>query len=294
MKQTIYNWHQTDTTLALKRQNHVVWQFNFSKTEGRPYFYPVCLLDGTELTSLRPADHLHQRSLYFSWKYINNINYYDPDQPPGETKIHKVHIERCDDFSAEIGLELAYHPTNRPVVLTEKRALFISAPVENGSYFIDWDCLFTARGTEVELNRTPISGQEDGKWWGGYAGLILRMRPDYKAWQALNDNGNIDGDTHGRKARWLDTTILTPGDVIGGVTLLDHSQNPRHPNEWLLHENDMTKHPGRYLYITSGFIYSEPYTIKPAGQLRLKYRTIIHPGKPYPDFIAANWKAFCN
>ncbi|MHC4621073.1 MAG: DUF6807 family protein [Planctomycetota bacterium] len=66
-----YSWRQTDSSIALLSSEQTVWQFNYRKQEGRPYFHPLSLTDGTELTSLRPEDHRWHRALWFSWKYIN-------------------------------------------------------------------------------------------------------------------------------------------------------------------------------------------------------------------------------
>jgi hypothetical protein len=287
------HWQQTDTTVALLNHEHIVWQFNFSKREGRPYFYPLALMDGTILTSLRPKDHVHQRSLYFSWKYINGINYYDPDDPPGKTVIKDVQINRRDDFSAKIKCKLDYRPENQPVVLSEHRTLLISPPNRDGYYYIDWTCEFTAHNVAVELNRTPITGQPGGKSWGGYAGLILRMRSDYINWSAVNDSGLTGKTVHGKKAQWLDVTLETPDNKTGGVTLFDHPDNKRHPNEWLLHENAIEDWPGhRYLYITTGFVYSQPYTIPANGQLTLRYRTLVHQDQPDITVISKICKSY--
>ncbi|MBA7592916.1 Vitamin B12 transporter BtuB [subsurface metagenome] len=53
-----------------------IWKFNFDKTEGKPYFHPLALEDGTPLTWLRPEDHPWHRGFWFSWKYINGLNYW--------------------------------------------------------------------------------------------------------------------------------------------------------------------------------------------------------------------------
>ena len=69
-------WKQTKTSLALTADGKVLWQYNFDKAEGKPYFHPLAAADGTVLTDLRPADHVWHRGLWFSWKHVNHVNYW--------------------------------------------------------------------------------------------------------------------------------------------------------------------------------------------------------------------------
>ncbi|MFH1715963.1 MAG: DUF6807 family protein, partial [Planctomycetota bacterium] len=169
-----FSWRQTDGSLALLNHGRVVWQFNFDKKDSKPYFHPVCLTDGTELTWHRPPDHPWHYGLWFSWKYINGLNYWEEDPKTGlsqgRTEIEYVRVEPHDDYSANIVMRLGYHPPGAPTVVTEQCRLTISRPDENGSYRIDWNSEFSAVAGDVLFDRTPIPGEKDGKSWGGYAG----------------------------------------------------------------------------------------------------------------------------
>ena len=63
--------------LGVRPGDRVVWQFNYGKDLPKPYFFPVCLPDGTELTALGPSDHRWHYALWFSWKELNHANYWD-------------------------------------------------------------------------------------------------------------------------------------------------------------------------------------------------------------------------
>ena len=143
-----YEWRQTDSTLALLNRGKVVWQLNFDKKEGKPYFHPVGLIDGTELTLLRPADHRWHRALWFSWNFIDGVNYWEEDPTtglsPGRTEVEEVKVVPHDDWSAHIVMTLRYHPAGKSTVLTEMRVITVSAPDVNGRYRIDWYSMFTA------------------------------------------------------------------------------------------------------------------------------------------------------
>ena len=82
----------------------ILWRLNHDRQQGKPFFHPLCLADGTELTALRPADHVWHRALWFSWKFINGLNYWEEDpktgQSEGQTEI--------------LGLEVSPTLTGRP------------------------------------------------------------------------------------------------------------------------------------------------------------------------------------
>ena len=52
-----YCWKQTDHSLALMEKDRVVWQFNYAKADGKPYFHPLSIAGSEPLTDQRPADH---------------------------------------------------------------------------------------------------------------------------------------------------------------------------------------------------------------------------------------------
>ena len=102
-----YSWRQTDGSIARLNSQGIIWQFNYSNQEGRPYFHPLSLTDGTELTRLRPADHPWHRALWFSWKFIDSLNYWDPELPQGQTEVVDVKTTLGTDYSAHIEMSLS-------------------------------------------------------------------------------------------------------------------------------------------------------------------------------------------
>ena len=54
----------------------IIWQYNFNNRFGKPYFHPVRVKNST-LTCVSPPDHPWHLGLWFSWKYINGVNYWE-------------------------------------------------------------------------------------------------------------------------------------------------------------------------------------------------------------------------
>jgi hypothetical protein len=280
-------WRQTAGTVALARGDVVLWQHNHSREEGRPCFHPVNLPDGTPLTWLRPPDHVWHRALWFSWKHINGVNYWDPDPPPGKTAPRDVKVTLLDDWSARLSLQLDYRADDQPV-LSEERQLQVTSPDDRGRYSIVWRSKFTAGQQDVHLERTPISGEKDGVDWGGYAGLSFRVAEELHEWQVINSEGQRDMTSHGKPARWMDFSGVTTDGKSGGAAIFDHPSNPRHPSPWFV-SMDTRNHFG---YFSPAFLFNANYVLLAGRTLMLSYAILLHPRRPVARELEAYWKSF--
>jgi len=283
-----YSWRQTDSSLALLNHGRIVWQLNFNKKEGKPCFHPVGLIDGTVLTWLRPADHRWHRALWFSWKFINGLNYWEEDPKTGlsegRMEIVSINVIPHDDYSARIAMMLSYHRPGEPAVLTEKRLIAVSAPDKNGQYHIDWHSTFTAGEKDVVLDRTPLPGEEGGKGFGGYAGLSVRMAKATRGWEFVDSEGRKDKEAHGKKARWVDFSGEIGEGKAAGVTIFDHPENLRHPSPWYVAKG--------MPYFSPAVLFNKSYTLAAGKSLTLRYRILIHPGRADKDILKSEWNAF--
>jgi hypothetical protein len=287
-----YEWRQTESSLALLNRGRVVWQLNFDKKESKPYFHPVCLTDGTELTWHRPPDHPWHYGLWFCWKYINGLNYWEEDRrtglSEGRTAIRHVDVKPHSDYSADIALELSYHPPGAPAVLMEDRRIMVSTPDDHGAYRINWAGRFTAGDADVLLDRTPIPGEKDGQSWGGYAGLSVRLAKSITDWQTVDSEGRKDLAIHGQKARWIDFSGRFAEGRAAGIAIFDHPDNLRHPSPGFV---IMDPKPP-FGYFSPALLFNEPYTLPAGKSLTLRYCVLIHPGRLDEDVLEREWKSF--
>lgn len=262
-----YSWRQSKHALALLNDAKVVWQVVADPAQGKPYFHPLATPSGIVLTDLRPPDHPWHRGLWFSWKYINGLNYWEEDpqthKSDAATELVDSKFEPQEDGSAELRFSLNYHPWNAPAVLTEQRTIEISAPA-NGRYEIDWTSEFTAV-TNVSLTRTPPSGEPDGKPWGGYAGLSLRLNKAMCGWTFSNSFG-ATGVTalHGKPGSWLK---FSEGTNLPAVTIFDDTQNLRHPSPWYVNQE--------MPFFSPALLFTKSLTLSPGEKLVLRYKILI-------------------
>lgn len=282
-----FAWKQTDDSLTLMHDGHIVWQSNHRRGEGKPCLHPVGLVDGTGLTWFRPADHRWHRGIWFAWKKINGTIYWEENRDgisPGRNEVVDVTIKTRDDYSARIEIDLAYHPPEAPTVLREKRVIALSSPGPNGSYAIDWTGTFTAGKEDVVFDRTPIPGEPGGVGHGGYAGLSVRMAEATRSWKATNDRGTVDGPCHGQSSRWMSVTGKTPSGKKAGVAILDHPSNLRHPATWYVTKG--------MPYYSPAVLFRAPYTLPAGKSLTLRYRILIDTEQNESGSLSEAWKAF--
>jgi hypothetical protein len=281
-------WKQTDHSLALVTGERVVWQFNYQKEEGKPYFHPVTIAGGDELTALRPPDHKWHRAIWFSWKTLNGLIYWEENpktgKAPGETELVDVKATARPDHSARFDLVLSYHPPEKPPVLTEKRILEVSAPAKDGGYHMDWLSTFTAGDADVVLDRTPILGEPKGVAHGGYAGLSLRLAPTMREWQFMDSDGLVDPALRWKQARWMAFTGTMTNGKPAAVIVLDHPKSLRHPTPWYLIKT--------MPYFSPAVLYQSNYKLPTKQSFALKYRILFRPSAVDRNAVEKEWSRF--
>ena len=289
-------WKQTESFLALLNNERTVWQFNHAKDLEKTYFDPLGLLDGRNLAWNAPPDHVWHHGLWFSWKFINGVNYWeingDTGKPDGETKVETVKATPKPDHSARIEMTLSYAPQGGQPVMTEKRKILISPPDAKGSYHLDWTLTFQAGTKDVVLDRTPLPGEPGGQSWGGYAGLSMRFAKDFKDWQVMSTEGRIQSQEANRyrgKAPALDFSGALDGDPAG-IAILDHPANLNAPTPWYV-----IMDPGpSFAYFTPAVICYGPHTLRGGKSMALRYRVIVHPGRYDAAALKAESARFTN
>ncbi len=293
-----YRWEKSDSAVTLWKDTEVVWTLNFNKNQDKPYFHPL-RVKNCDLTLERPADHPWHRGLWFSWKLINGINYWEEDPKKGYSEgrsyIKEVNAELHDNYSATIFIKMEYGPDEQNTLLTESRVLDISAPDKQEGYTIDWKLSFLASDSGLVFDRTPpakLGGPAAN--WGGYGGLSYRAsrkltRPVFTSSSGWTTKDDLTGEAG--NADWIDMTATASGTTgqLAGITIFDHINNLRSPTPWYIWYTE-----GQNLFFTPALLYNDPLKIKAHEKFELNYRTYIHAGKPakaylkkmYEDFIS--------
>jgi hypothetical protein len=278
-------WRKDAGSVALVKDGKTVWQYNYAEGQNVPYFSPVSVPGGADLTWLSPKDHPYHFALFFCWKYLNGVAYWETT-PDGVTKWSNVKVETRPDFSAVVTMDLQYGPRKAAVaaVLTEKRSLRISPPAADGNYRIDWSMEFTAGKEPVVFDRTPPDTNPDGIPRGGYAGMCLRLARELTnpTVAATGDVGPPAKSRYGFTAEAADFS----GEIAGGrsgIAFFDHPRNPRAPTRWYVISDPSVP----FWFLNASLLAPEPLTLDAGKRMVLRYRVSVHPG----NWDAARLKA---
>ena len=226
----------------------VVWKaggaerlvFHYATDRHKPFIHPLHSTSGTLLTALEPSDHPWHRGVWFAWKYLNGVNFWEePDHPginmslygAGGAQFGRTEFAGIDGVVwqpdvTRIVTRYNYRVPEGTVILAERRTLAVSLPPE-GSCVIDWHTTFTAGEQPVRIDRTVISPETP---WGGYAGLSFRAAQTWRDVQGIDSEGRRNTRIEHQRARWVQITGVGEVGQRVGLAMLDHPDNPRYPS----------------------------------------------------------------
>ncbi len=284
---------RSDTTFGLINGEEIIWQYNFNNRYGKQYFHPVSALNST-LTCVSPPDHPWHMGLWFSWKFINDLNYweyldnYKSDdsgyRSEGITTIQENEFSENEDFSADLRLHIVYKPYQGEPVMSEKSNIHISAPMNDGSYYIDFDNAYTALSDEVILDRTPVRNEPGGRSWGGYAGLSVRFSQDYTSPVIIAPD---ESDNY-KQNDWVYMGFNTLTGETAGMCILKNPEFTTNNTKWYVINTPEIP----FFYYSPAALYDGKIVLKKDEQLRLKYRVWIIPGKSEKEDLQAKYDSY--
>lgn len=269
------SWKIEAGSIALKNGKNVVWKFNAHEGEMKPVFHPIARLDGTVLSDFRPADHMWHRAGWFSFRFIDGVNYWEEDAKTGlskgRTKVRDVKFTPHDDFSATIELSLSYYPAGQKARMHEKRLIKVSAPNKDGDYAIDWQMQFIAVDS--------VTLQPDA----GYAGLSLRLQPALRNWKFINSEGREGSAVHGDPCQWL-TFGGKLNKKVSSLTIFDHPYNLTFPTPSFVVQH--------MPYMSPAFLFKKEIKITKFRPLELMYRIKVNNSAPQLKEINKEFDSF--
>ena len=310
-----FSWLENDSTFALLKDGQTLWQFNFNTKYLKPFFHPV-YVNRNLITCLSPDDHPWHLGQWFSWKYINDKNFWEYTgenfQLEGFIDIKSAKFEKNLDYSAEIHLKMDYFIENENKILTEESIIQISPPHKDGRIQMDYDMNFTAVAEKVELDRTlSIVGAPDGELWGGYSGLSVRFNQDFMNSRILSSGGlnyQYRGIGHERIEGFEELAIINYGyknmdEKTGdwfymGFTGLDGKQ----VGTVIMISKD-TKGQGEawysvntpgipFYYFGPAYVYLKPKILTMGESINLKYRILHIEGNVNNNILNNEYKSY--
>jgi hypothetical protein len=244
-----------------------LWKYTYAG-KPKPFFHPLATPAGHLISIFEPHDHPWHRGLWFTIKLINGENFWEENVEHGTqvtlappTTTHAKN-DRINIFSRQNWLR----PREQGIVFTETREISYT-PLDPTCYAIDFYTNLTAKAP-LTLDRTPYTT------WGGYGGLIFRGTRNWQKTRLLFADGSTTDRPTGNRAAWADLSGTLDGGIeqFGGLAILDHPSNTRHPTPWY---GGTEKYQN---YLNAAFLFHEPLQVEQDETLGFRYRVIVHDG----------------
>lgn len=271
--------------LSMSIAGDPVWSYHFATDRHKPFLHPLRTPSGVPLTAFEPWDHQWHRGLWFSWQYINDVNYWEEraDTPDGAGTVHFMGPEQVtlSPRGAEIRTHYELRDPSGLEVMESVLQLHFHIPKQD-RYLIDWTLSWNAK-TDLQIRRAAEEGD-------GYSGLALRTARTLGNLKLLNSEGQQDAATQDQPARWVDITGLSDGGwgLHAGACLMEHPENFRTPNAW------MTRAQEGYGFVNPSLVMHEPIALLTGEGFTLNYRVLVHDGALGADELAEAFEDYVN
>jgi len=190
--------------LRLNWLGKTLLNYCFATGGQRPYWHPLQLPYAPSLTMNEPRDHVHHQGMWFAWKNVNGVNFWEQGKPEADPagfgKIaHQCILEQStDDAKAAFVTENAWIDWQGATHLTEIRRTTIFPP-QADCLFIDLELQFKPHRQEVTLHLNRGTPGEGGCF---YSGLIIRFYDAMRPGHLDADGREETTDIFGKQSRW--------------------------------------------------------------------------------------------
>jgi len=265
-------------SLELTGENGTLVRFVLDCAPRDPHFEILTTPDGRNTVWVAPPDHVWHYGLWFSWKYINGVNFWETNPKTGKqqgtNRIEDAVIEsQPGSPAASISYRELSHPdAEGPAVLEDAVEIKIERPTDQRGTQVTWS-ITTKALADVTLDRTPLPGEPGGRDWGGYAGFSWRGAKDFTEVKFTDNDSREDMDIHRQHASWVNITGALHGKPAG-LVILDHPANPRHPASWYITNN--SKLP--FWFANPALLQPKAKSLKKGESFQHAYRLILHDG----------------
>ena len=269
----------------------------------RPIMYPILTADGTEMTRNYPMkkgvpgeveDHPHHRALWFTHGNVNGIDFWAENNKECGKILNEAVEHSVKGGVGTIKSRNKWVGADGTVHLTDETT--ISVHGSGDSRFIDYQVTLKA-----PADKPVVFG--DTKEGSMAIRLPLWMTPSHRSGKKMhegkgtiiNDSGQKNDATWGKKSTWVDYHAPKDGKVYG-VAMFDHPKNPRHPTWWhvrsyaLFAANPFGKHdfePEHKANKKAGDL-----TIPAGGSTTFRWRFYFHMGDEKAGKVAERYKEF--
>lgn len=265
--------YQLGPQVWVRWDNRLVTCYRAHRSQKYPYLYPLTgPVSGLSVTSETSLPYPHHRSCFFACDRVNGADYWQEDYDRGQILSNGPTVGAVTKNSVEILDTCDWRQPDGPVVMRDQRRIVVAVagPVLR---FVDVELQWQAV-EDVTITKT------------NHALFAVRASADLTpngGGQLVNAEG-LSGEkaTFGKPSAWCDFSGKrsgVAGDVVEGVALLDHPQNPWAPTPWFTRD---------YGFVSpSPMNFQEaPWRLAAGNSVKLRYRVVVHAGDAHVAGIA--------
>lgn len=281
------SFHPSEDAVEVRVDGKTFTTFHYAAKWDKPFLHPLRTASGAIVTRRWPVeqktgeveDHTWQRGLWWTHGDVNGVDYWRELGPAktgrlvlrAKPRTKANRLEAVCDFIA---------PGGKRHGSVLQQFAFVA---KDGIIWIDVTATVRAdAGLGITMGDT-----EEGS-------LGARFSDDFREDRGavlLNSEG-LQGTKAiwGKRAKWVDYSTVRDGKRIG-VAILDHPSNPRHPTYWHARGYGLNAaNPFGVRDFTRDKSQNGKIDIPPGGELRFRYRVVIHEGvSPEPL-----WQSFAS
>ncbi|MFT5465621.1 MAG: hypothetical protein ACI8UO_000716 [Verrucomicrobiales bacterium] len=289
-----------DPTMAILCDGQLVTKYHYQDVP-KPFFYPIIGPSGEEMTRGYPmnphddeqTDHIHHRSLWFAHGDVNGVDFWH-ETPPGkkETRPHgKIVHTAFSGMKAGTGpMEIRCRndwTANDGKKICEDSRVYRFTKTAEGFFAIDFEITLKATAGEVKFGDTKE---------GTMALRVLptmRLEGEHAKGGIVNSEGDSGKAAWGKRAPWCDFFGPDRAGNAVGAAMFNHPENLNHPTYWhargygLFAANPFGKRGFEGKDAEEG-----GHTIKADEEVTLRYRILLHRGKPDEAGVAKAYRSY--
>lgn len=248
------------------------------------YLHPLHSPNGAMVTDDFPADHPHQRGVFFAWTKTA-IGGQEPDfwnLGAGKGRIRSTGVQAGKQAGSLVATHLwEMHSGEEwtPVLdetweVSGHAPAFADAKAPGAAYVVD---LVSRQKPRVEIRLPEYR----------YGGMAVRGARDWMTdrtrLKVVTSEGKDLAAADASRARWVDLSGRI-GEQEAGVALLEHPSNLGAPN--------MLRVPPDHPYAVFSPPKAGPLVLEAGREYRFRYRLVVHNGPADAARLEREWKAF--
>lgn len=270
-----------DDEASFEHAGRELTRFHYSPTQERAFWYPIAGPAGRSLTRMghphAPVSHSHHNSVWITHHNVNGVNFWaDRGENLGRI-VHRFNLDFADgDDAASMTTEHEWMDADGEVQLIDRRRAEVR-PLEGDDWLFVIDLELHApdgRPATIGESAFGLIGVRMAKTIGVHDG-------NGRLINAAGDQG--EEDIFRKSTRWVDYAGRVVGDQFGGITLMDHPDNPNHPAPFHVRADG---------WMGVCLTLDEAITVEPDAPLRLRYGLYVHGDVPPIEQIDAIWRKF--